>query len=121
MQQRTIDLKAILDDLKLVSVGLYRWEVPKILPMRAPVRIFTGPTGIKALRNDLREKNWSAPRQLVNVATLPSASTSNPAPYRARPARQNRALACGLSLERMFAYCTTGGRRSPTWVACSKA
>lgn len=57
MQQRTIDLKAVLDDLKLVSVGLYRWEVPKILPTRAPVRIFTGLTGIKARRSDLREKD----------------------------------------------------------------
>ncbi len=71
MCQTTIDLKAILDDLKLNPVGMNRWEVPKKPPMHVPARIFTDEAGIKSLRADLREKDWSALRQLVNVATLP--------------------------------------------------
>lgn len=67
----TIDFKALLDDLRVLPVGLNRWEVPKNPPMRVPARIFTDDAGMKSLGSDLREKDWSALRQLVNVATLP--------------------------------------------------
>jgi len=39
--------------------------------MRVPARLFTDEARMKALRNELHEKEWSALRQLVNVTTLP--------------------------------------------------
>lgn len=71
MIQSSDQLKTISDNLTVAPTGTNRWEVAPRPPMRVPARIFTDAEGMKSLRWDLHEKEWSALRQLVNVATLP--------------------------------------------------
>jgi tRNA-splicing ligase RtcB (3'-phosphate/5'-hydroxy nucleic acid ligase) len=65
------DFDRITESINPVLTDMHRWEISPQPPMRVPARIFTDQAGIEGLLKDLRAKEWSALRQLVNVTTLP--------------------------------------------------
>jgi tRNA-splicing ligase RtcB (3'-phosphate/5'-hydroxy nucleic acid ligase) len=70
------DANLVPGNVKPVLSGTHRWEIAAQPPMRVPARIFTDEDGIAGLMQDLEQKEWSALRQLVNVATLPGIVTA---------------------------------------------
>lgn len=71
MESSIAALDTLLDSLQVIKTGRHRWEIAPRPPMTVPARIFTDEQGVQALLEDLKSKEWSALRQLVNVATLP--------------------------------------------------
>jgi tRNA-splicing ligase RtcB len=71
MNASTLSPKPSLDEIRPIQTGVNRWEIPARPPMGVPARIFIDAPGIEGLLTDLREKEWSALRQLINVTTLP--------------------------------------------------
>ena len=57
-------------DKGLEQVGEAEWILPKSGKMRVPARIFADPDMIETLRGELTGE-WSALRQLMNIASLP--------------------------------------------------
>jgi tRNA-splicing ligase RtcB (3'-phosphate/5'-hydroxy nucleic acid ligase) len=64
-------LDQVISSMQPKQTGTHRWEIAARHPMRVPARIFTDADGIDGLLEDIRAKEWSALRQLVNVTTLP--------------------------------------------------
>jgi tRNA-splicing ligase RtcB (3'-phosphate/5'-hydroxy nucleic acid ligase) len=65
------DLGQLITTMRPEQIGVHRWEIAARPPMRVPARVFTDTEGIEGLLEDIRAKEWSALRQLVNVTTLP--------------------------------------------------
>jgi tRNA-splicing ligase RtcB (3'-phosphate/5'-hydroxy nucleic acid ligase) len=70
------DLGQLIATMRPEQIGVHRWEIAARPPMRVPARVFTDTEGIEGLLQDIRAKEWSALRQLVNVTTLPGIVTS---------------------------------------------
>ncbi len=51
--------------------GSYIWEIPPFGEMRVPGRIYTDQAGVQELVHEMQTQDWSALKQIINVACLP--------------------------------------------------
>lgn len=62
----------VTEQLKLVQISPYIWEVPPFGEMRVPGRIYGDEGTVEHLVNDVKAgKEWNALQQVINVACLP--------------------------------------------------
>lgn len=55
----------------------YTWDIPPADDMRVPGRIYTDQAGVKELVQEMQSQDWSALKQIVNVACLPGIQTAS--------------------------------------------
>ncbi|MBN1936362.1 MAG: RtcB family protein [Anaerolineae bacterium] len=65
------------DQVTIKQLDDYTWQVPRSGDMRVPGRIYTDRAGIKELVREMQSQDWSALKQIVNVACLPGIQTAS--------------------------------------------
>lgn len=59
------------NQIAIRQLGPYIWEIPPFGEMRVPGRIYTDQAGVEELVHEMQTQDWSALKQIINVACLP--------------------------------------------------